>query len=91
MFDFRVTEIAGQPRLSHHQKEAYILNQSYEVEKVVPLVTRPDDVADMHSFHVVDGGTHALTIKNRPWNTSRYLGKVDFYGSCFAGYQGFSA
>lgn len=76
--------------LSDHEKKAYLVDQSYQVDKEVPLVLDGEAKPNMHSFHVIDGGKRALILNVRPWNTSIEVSQqVGFNGSCNAKYQGF--
>jgi hypothetical protein len=73
VFDFKLRLINGQQKmtlLSQHDKKGHILNDNYEVEREVPMVTEKHQIPDMHAFNVLDQGRSALVIDSQPWNGS---------------------
>ena len=85
--------IAGEHHLSllaYRERNAYILDNSYEIRKTVPLLHGDEDIPNMHAFHIIDEGKRALlmTIHETHTNEKESM-EVGFKGSCFAKYQGF--
>ena len=74
-----------------HGQRGDILDSSYEVRKTAPMLTAGDSFQNMHAFHVVDDGKHALALDFRHWDTSaeRSMADVGYNGTCAVGFQGF--
>ena len=93
IFDIGVMQVEGEQKLtllSAHERMAYILDNHYQVQKTVPLVTVGEGQPNMHAFHVIDDGTRALVINGGSCNTTKEISQqVGFNGSCFVEYQRF--
>lgn len=96
IFDFRVvSEGEGGKQhltlLSDHDHEAYILDNSYQIQKRVPLVIGEERRPNMHAFQVGDDRRTALVLNNRPRNFTAAVAKqqMGVDGSCTIQYEGF--
>jgi hypothetical protein len=94
VFDFTVSNVDGEPHLAMqdwHGQQGVILDSSYEVWKTAPMLGAGDSYQNMHAFHVVDDGKHALALDVRHWDTSnaRSIADVGYNGTCKVEFQGF--
>lgn len=93
IFDLESRIVNDEPMitlLSDHEKHGFILNSSYEIYRMVPLLHGDQTKLDFHEFNVFDNGRRALILTHTTDHASIEASKVvGFDGHCNAKYQGF--
>lgn len=93
VYDFKPATVNGEQMLSllsYHEHLGYILDNSYHVHKVVPMLSENETNSNMHAFRIIDDGRRALMLNLRPWGTPMEMSqKLGYDGYCDAKYQGF--
>ncbi|KAK5175755.1 uncharacterized protein LTR77_000895 [Saxophila tyrrhenica] len=94
VFDFSTSEVDGALHLSGldwHNQRGVVLDDSYRLKRTASSLSEEDTFQNMHGFHVVDDGAHALVQIVRRWNVPPDITfeSVGYNHTCEAHYQGF--
>ena len=74
----------------HDEDSAYIMDDTYTVQKTIKLVQDDVESRNGHEFITKDNGTRALHLVGHKWNASVEDSQtVGFEGQCYVNYNGF--
>lgn len=95
-FDFRMSHIDGKemltfiwPKNSENQEGGFILDNSYEIHKILDMRGDHQKRPNMHDFNLIDDGKRALMLTTPYQNESHISVPGEFDGLCKVDRQGF--